>query len=247
MDIDSAPRKGRDPVMAFELPPAVILAGGLGTRLRSIVSDRPKALAMVAGKPFLAHQLRWLHANGVSSATLCVGHKGEQIVEELGDGSSLGLRLTYSWEHTPLGTGGALAQAAHLLPSEFLVINGDTYTDLPLRPLWEAHGDYGATATLVVTSAPDSSAVGGIELAEDNRIIAFREKQPGAILVSMGIYAASIDLLQHIPTQRPCSLERDVFPHISRLYGHVSAATFIDIGTPLGYRAANLYLTNLGS
>lgn len=228
--------------MMTELPQAVILAGGLGTRLRSIVPDRPKALAMVAGEPFLIHQLRWLRANGVYSAILCVGYKGEQIIEELGDGSRFGMRLVYTQEHTPLGTGGALAEAAPLLPREFLVINGDTYTDLPLDPLWQTHRSYGALVTIAITNAQDSTAVGGIELADDGHILAFREKQPGATLVSMGIYAVSKELLNHIPSQRPCSLERDVFSQISHLYGHVSQVPFIDIGTPSGYHAAQAYL-----
>ncbi|NMB23912.1 MAG: NTP transferase domain-containing protein [Firmicutes bacterium] len=228
--------------MIAELSQAVILAGGLGTRLRPIVSDRPKALAIVAGEPFLRHQLRWLRDNSVYSAILCVGYKGDQIIEELGDGSSFGMRLAYSQEHTPLGTGGALVQAGPLLPSEFLVINGDTYTDLSLEPLWKAHWDHEALVTLAVTNTQDSTAVGGIELAGDGRIIAFREKQPGATLVSMGIYVASKELLNHIPTHRPCSLEKDVFPRIGHLYGHISQVPFIDIGTPSGYHAAQTYL-----
>ncbi len=130
--------------MKRQLPPAVILAGGLGTRLRPLVSDRPKALAVVAGKPFILHQLEWLRRNLVQSVILCVGYKGEQIVDFLGDGSHLGLKIDYSWENTPLGTAGALAQALELLPPEFLVLNGDTYTTLSLEPLWKAHHHYGS-------------------------------------------------------------------------------------------------------
>ena len=228
-----------------ELPPAVILAGGLGTRLRPLVSDRPKAMAEVAGKPFLVHQLQWLHTNRVRSVILCVGYRGEQIIDYLGDGSRFGLMLTYSWEYSPLGTAGALAQALDLLPEEFLVVNGDTYTALPLRPLWEAHHSRAALATLAVAPARDSDAVGSIELDSDCRVVSFREKRPGARLVSMGIYATSRELIEAISTDRPCSLENDVFPHASGLYAYLSDALFIDIGTPAGYLAADLYLRRL--
>ena len=233
--------------LASELPPAVILAGGLGTRLRPIVSERPKAMALVAGRPFLIHQLQWLQANSVRSVILCLGYKGEQIANYFGDGSSLDLAIIYSWEETPLGTAGALAQAVDLLPHEFLVVNGDTYTVLPLQPLWDAHHEYGAIATLAVAPAQDSSAVGGIELDPDHRIVAFREKESGAKLVSMGIYAATRKLVELIPQSRPCSLEKDIFPHLPRLYGYLSEARFIDIGTPAGYLALDRYLSSSGS
>ncbi len=230
--------------MKPQLPPAVILAGGLGTRLRPLISDRPKALEVVAGKPFILYQLEWLRRNLVQSVILNVGYKGEQIVDYLGDGSRLGLKIAYSWETTPLGTGGALAEACSLLPAEFLVLNGDTYTTLPLKPLWEAHRRYGALATLAVAPAQDSSAVGGIEMGPDGRILSFREKEPGAGLVSMGIYAVSQKLVQFIPQKRPCSLERDVFPNLPGLYGYLSPVSFIDIGTPAGYQALDVHLSS---
>jgi D-glycero-alpha-D-manno-heptose 1-phosphate guanylyltransferase len=245
MDMKRSPGEVVIPLIV-RLPPAVILVGGLGTRLKSVVSDRPKAMAVVAGKPFLTHQLEWLHTNGVGSVLLCVGYKGQQIVDYIGDGSHLGLVVSYSWEHTPLGTAGALAKAMELLPEEFLVINGDTFTTLPLGPLWEAHHHNGAIATLAVTTSEDSSAVGGIELAADGRITSFREKESGAQLVSMGIYAISRRIATFIPKKRPCSLENDVFPYLPSLYGHVAKEPFIDIGTPTGYLAADVYLSRLG-
>ncbi len=234
--------------MKQQLPTAVILAGGLGTRLRPLVSDRPKALAVVAGRPFILYQLEWLCRNFVQSVIICVGYKGEQIVDCLGDGSHLGMKIAYSRESTPLGTAGALAEAAHLLPAEFLVLNGDTYTAMELEPLWEAHHRRGALATLAAAPAvhvKDSAAVGSIKIGPDGRILSFREKQPGAKLVSMGIYAVSRELVPLIPRQRPCSLERDVFPNLPGLYGYLSPASFIDIGTPTGYRAANRQLSKL--
>lgn len=244
MDMNRSPGKAVIPLIV-QLPPTVILAGGLGTRLRSVVPDRPKSMALVAGKPFLIHQLEWLHTNGVKSVVLCVGYKGQQIVDYIGDGSRFGLVVSYSCEHTPLGTAGALANAMKLLSEEFLVINGDTYTTLPLEPLWEAHHHNAAMATLAVTASEDSSAVGGIELATDGRITSFREKESGAHLVNMGVYAVSRKIAEFIPAKRPCSLEKDVFPYLPRLYGHVAKEPFIDIGTPAGYLAAESCLSNL--
>ncbi len=231
--------------MVPELPPTVILAGGLGTRLRPVIAQVPKALAMVAGQPFILHQLAWLHRSGVRLIILCIGYRGEQIADCLGDGTDLDLQIVYSWEDRPLGTAGALAQAAHLLPSEFLVINGDTYTELDLKLLWNAHRSHAATATLAVTTTSDSRAGGGIELAKDGRILSFREKESGAVLVSMGIYAVSRRILKHIPTNRPCSLEKDVFPALPGLYGYQAEVSFIDMGTPADYQALDLYLRSL--
>ena len=232
--------------MASGLPVAVILAGGLGTRLRPLIPHAPKALAPVGGEPFLYHQLRWLRTNRVADVIICVGYKSEKIMEELGDGQSLGMKLVYSREESPLGTAGAIAKAHLELPEEFLVVNGDTYTDMPLAPLWESHRNRSALATLAITPVLDSSTSGGIELAPDGKITAFREKQPGIPLVSMGIYAMNKGLLNHIPAIRPCSLENDVFPHAPHLYGHISKTPFIDIGSPEGYKKANTQLRAVG-
>ncbi|NLK07385.1 MAG: NTP transferase domain-containing protein [Firmicutes bacterium] len=232
--------------MATKLPPAVVLAGGLGTRLRTTVPGLPKALAPIANEPFLAHQLRWLEANGIKSVLLCVGYKGEQIFRKLGTGAGLGLslKLHYSWETFPLGTGGALMQAAPVLPEEFLVINGDTYTEMGLGPLWQAHQNNDGLVTIAVTKAWAHNATGSVELANDGRITSFNEKQPNPTWANMGIYAMSKKLLDHMPAHRPCSLEKEVFPHIQPMHAFITDSPFIDIGTPESYAYAQSYFAS---
>ena len=118
--------------------PVAILAGGLATRLRPITEKIPKSLVLVAGKPFLAHQLELLHARGIRHAVLCIGYLGEMIQREFGNGSTYGIRLDYSFDGPkPLGTGGAIKRALPLLGDEFFVLYGDSYLPVEYRPIAE--------------------------------------------------------------------------------------------------------------
>jgi NDP-sugar pyrophosphorylase family protein len=118
--------------------PVAILAGGLATRLRPITEKIPKSLVSVAGKPFLAHQLEWLRARGIRRAVVCVGHLGEMIQRDFGDGSALGVRLDYSFDGPQLlGTGGAIKRALPLLGDEFFVLYGDSYLPVEYHPIAE--------------------------------------------------------------------------------------------------------------
>ena len=118
--------------------PVAILAGGLATRLRPITEKIPKSLVSVAGKPFLAHQLELLHARGIRRAVVCVGHLGEMIQRDFGDGSAFGVRLDYSFDGPQLlGTGGAIKRALPLLGNEFFVLYGDSYLPVAYHPIAE--------------------------------------------------------------------------------------------------------------
>ena len=118
--------------------PVAILAGGLATRLRPITEKIPKSLVLVAGKPFLAHQLELLHARGIRHAVLCIGYLGEMIQREFGDGRAFGVRLDYSFDGPKLlGTGGAIKRALPLLGDEFFVLYGDSYLPIEYRPVAE--------------------------------------------------------------------------------------------------------------
>lgn len=118
---------------------AVILAGGLGTRLRAIVSDRPKPMAQVAGKPFLEYQLDHLRTYGIIDVVLCVGHMAEQIRGYFADGRSRGMRIDYAIERELLGTAGAVRNSANFIDGKFLLLNGDSYLDLDLASFTAAH------------------------------------------------------------------------------------------------------------
>ena len=221
---------------------AVVLAGGFGTRLRSIVAGTPKPLALVAGRPFLNYQLGCLSYQGVKRCVLCVGYRAEVIMDHVGDGSRWGLQVTYSYEHEPMGTGGALALAMPLLKSDpCLVLNGDSLFDCPLGRLLDFHTALGAQASLLLTTLQDCGRYGVVELTPDGQVICFREKgHSGRGLINTGVYLISRTLLGEIPSGHRLSLEYDVFPTwIGReFYGLVAEGNFIDIGTPESYALA---------
>ena len=222
----------------------LILAGGLGTRLQPLLGQTPKALAPVAGRPFLEHLLRLLKQQGLIDMVLCLGHEAGAIQSHFGDGARWGVHITYAVEPEPLGTGGAVRYAltgGHA-DADFLVLNGDTYAVLDYAGLLAFHRQQQALATLALVPMADTQDYGTVQLGSAGRIVAFREKagkQEGG-LVSAGVYAFHLAILAHIPTGRPVSLEKEVFPALARaglaIYGYVTDGTFYDIGTPERYR-----------
>lgn len=220
-------------------PQLVILAGGLGTRLRGVIADRPKPMAPVNGRPFLEHVLRALRAQGFDRALLCVGYRGGMISDHFGDGAALGLRLAYA--HEPegalLGTAGALRAAAAALEPVFVLLNGDTHLDANLEPLLAAHRP--GTITVGLVRVPDAGRYGAVELGADGAITRFAEKSSTAEgVINAGVYVVDRALLADFPDGAPLSLERDVFPGLtaqSRLRGVILQGVMTDIGTPDSY------------
>jgi NDP-sugar pyrophosphorylase family protein len=226
---------------------AAILAGGLGTRLRSVVADRPKALAEVRGRPFLAHQLDILMAAGVQSVVLCTGYLGDQIEAAFGDAYG-SMRLTYSRESAPLGTAGALRLALPLLQSDpVLVLNGDSICRTDLKSFWEWHRAAGAAASLLLMEVSDDRRYGRVQIDELGGVIGFVEKgqQSGPGWVNAGVYLLGHQVLQAIPAGEIVSLERDVFPLWAGrgLCGYRVQGAFLDIGTPETYAVADEFVT----
>lgn len=237
-----------------------ILAGGLGTRLRSVVSDRPKVLATVRGKPFLVYLLDQLLGAGVGRVVLLTGYRGEQIEAEFGS-RYRDLSLAYSNETSPLGTAGALRLAlAKLYPVSspavngardgVLVLNGDSYCDTDLRRFRAFHEHARADASLVLAQVQDTSRFGKVETTPKHRLARFLEKQEagGAGSINAGIYLINRELIEEIPDGRPVSIEREMFPAWLRtrtLLGFGSEGAFLDIGTPESYRAAEEFFTRL--
>ncbi len=225
--------------------PVLILAGGLGTRLRPALSDRPKGLAPVAGRPFLRIQIELLRGAGARQFVLCVGHRGEQIRETFGDGSELGVRIEYSVEGERLmGTAGALKLAERFFRPRALVLNGDTYLaadyDCLVRGHCAEHARCGALATVALARAEDAARFGTVLLDSTGRYLAgFREKESvgsGGCWLNAGAYVVERTLLDNIPAGTPTSLERETFPDVLRAGGRIAAACcaepFYDIGTP---------------
>ena len=220
-----------------------VLAGGLGTRLAHAIGDRPKGLAPVGGRPFLERQLAWLASHRLTDVVLCVGHGADQIEKALGDGQRLGVRLHYSREKEPLGTGGALEQARPFVQGPTLVVNGDTLPEIDPWALERSRWEHGAVGALALFRLEDAQASGRVECDGDERILRFVEKDTshrGPAWVNGGCYAFSPALWESLPSGAS-SLERDVLPRLAargELVGHAASGAFWDIGTPQGLERA---------
>lgn len=228
-------RLARDPPVAF------VLAGGLGTRLRTVVGEVPKVLAPVGGRPFLAALLEDLGRAGIDRAVLCTGHKAEEVEAVLGDGAALGIALAYSREPEPLGTGGAvrLALARHPTPTA-LVLNGDTYCAFEPGELVALHRARGAAATLVAVEVADPSRFGSLRLGRDDRVEAFVEKgaAKGPAWINAGIYVFEAATLEAAgPAGARFSLETDLLAPLAGrgLHALKTRGRFVDIGVPADY------------
>ncbi len=226
----------------------VVLCGGLGTRLRAVVGDRPKVLAPVAGEPFLGHLLGHLRRQGFADVVLSTGYLGEMVEAYAADGARWRLRLRYAREPKPLGTAGALRFAADALDlrEPFLALNGDTFFSGSLPRLVAFHRQKpGAQASLALVRVDHADRYGTVQVdAETDAVTAFVEKQPGHLgpaWISAGVYVMAPALLAGVPPGRNVSLERDVFPRRigQGLYGcRFEDAVFLDIGTPEAYAQA---------
>jgi len=219
---------------------AAILAGGLGTRLRAVLDDRPKVMAPVAGRPFISHLLDQLADSGMERVVLCTGYLAAMIRDELGE-SYRGMELLYSVEESPLGTGGALRLAAGLVSGErLLVLNGDSYCDCRLADLVAAHSASGAYAAMALARVEDVARFGAVLTGAGSLVQRFSEKggQSGPGWINAGIYLLPMELIRGMAADRQVSLERELFPEaVARgLYGHRCTGLFIDIGVPEEYR-----------
>ncbi len=226
-----------------------ILAGGLGTRLREVVADRPKVLAEINGRPFLTYLLDRLVDAGVRRVVLCIGYLAELVTSTLGDRYQ-NIDLLYSEEFTPLGTGGALRLALPLFNSDpVLIMNGDSFCDVDLSQFKEQHCNSGAKASLILAHVADVSRYGSVITTSDNAVTHFVEKgdRHGKGLINAGIYLLAKSIIHAIPPGQVVSLERDVFPHLigHGLHGFFQKVRFLDIGIPEDLKAASLFIQGM--
>ena len=225
-----------------------LLAGGLGTRLRPVVSDRPKVLAPIGTRPFLAYLLDQIAAAGCRSVVLCTGYLGEQIASAFGQNYG-SLRIHYSQEQEPLGTGGALRLAMPRFESEsVLVMNGDSYCGIDLSDYWDWHNRRQAATSMALARVMHSERYGSVRFDDASQIIEFSEKRNSGIAwINAGIYFLGQEFLASIPQDGSVSLERDVFPRwVGRgLYGYRAPGPFLDIGTPEDFGAAEDFFARL--
>jgi NDP-sugar pyrophosphorylase family protein len=226
---------------------AAILAGGAGTRLRPVLIDRPKTLALIDGRPFLFFLLDQLVASGANRLVLCTGHLGNQIREAVGN-QYRGCPVVYSYETSPLGTAGALRAAMRCSDADlWLVANGDSYTATSLRDFVSWYRQDRRNGALLLTWMEDASRFGVVDLSAAGLIRGFRERGlavPGWI--NAGIYLLPRARIETLPEQVCLSLERETFPKWAEeegLAAHCVKAPFIDIGTPESLRNAAQFFT----
>lgn len=221
--------------------PAIILAGGLGTRLRSIVSDIPKSMAPVNGPPFLNYVFRCLQQEGITEVILAIGYKGEAIREFFGD-KYAGIKIQYSVEEEPLGTGGAIKKAFDLVDDFAFVLNGDTLFDINLEELKDFYFENDCDLVVALKHLHDFDRYGAVLLDENNRIRRFDEKKwVSEGMINGGVYFFSKDLFEKLPSEEKFSFERDILEKYTdelQFYGKVFNGYFIDIGIPEDYEKA---------
>lgn len=235
----------------LERTDVVILAGGKGTRLAAALPEgHPKALAAVAGRPFLAHLLEHLHRSGARRVVLALGYGSAQVEGFLArERLPADFEIATVVEPRPLGTGGGLRHALQQVRSDpFIAMNGDSLSDVDLEALLAFHGLRGAQITLALSRVDDAAAFGTVAVGADGRVREFAEKSSGrGGLVNAGVYVIGRAALNALAAHAELSFEREVLPgHVGRgLYGFHSSARFVDIGTPESLRRAAEFVRSL--
>ena len=239
--------------LGIRLVKAVIIAGGFGTRLRPLSCTRPKHLFPLAGRPLLDWTVERLANSGVNEIVFAVNYMAEAFSKRYGK-SAFGMKTNYCQESEPLGTGGCVKNAEHIIghDEDFLLLNGDVLSDLDYIKLIAEHRKNRGVATITLHRVKDPSRYGVVELAEKNRIKRFVEKPPKekapSNLINAGIYTLSPKIFNYIPANKRVSIERAVFPALARnneLFGYKFNGLWIDIGEPHDFLKANRIL--LGS
>ena len=217
---------------------AILLAGGLGTRLRSVVSDRPKPMALIEGRPFMEYVTRELVRSGMTDIIFAVGYKGTMVEEYFGDGERFGFHASYAYEETLLGTAGAIKNAGRFVTEErFFVLNADTFYQIDYTRLKRLQDSLDLDMALVLREVPDVSRYGQAILDGKGFLTAFNEKTEETRMgtINGGIYLMRRSLMDTIPEGK-VSLENDMIPKWltegKGLGGFVNDGYFIDIGIP---------------
>lgn len=227
---------------------AIILAGGIGSRLKD-VTDLPKPLVPVFGKPFLFYLLKALKMNGIERAIICAGYRSDLVIETMRQWNP-GLDLTFSVETTVLGTAGACRVAAQHLKTEIaLLMNGDSLGDFDLRSFFAFHERHAEYPSILVTQVVDCSRYGRVLFGADGRIDSFEEKSPvkSEGWINAGIYLVPARKLRDLPARTPLSLEREIFPRWLKegVYAFPVQASFLDIGTPESYLQKEAFIQKI--
>ncbi|MFC2006207.1 sugar phosphate nucleotidyltransferase [Chloroflexota bacterium] len=226
---------------------AVILIGGEGTRLRPLTCNVPKAMVPILNRPFLEYLVRYLEKYGVKDIILAMGYLPDLIQSRLGDGSQLGVRLTYLVEESPLGTAGAVKNAEPFLNEPFIVFNGDILTEIDLAEMMRCHQAINPKASIALTPVDNPTIYGVVETTVQGMVKRFVEKpswdRVTTNMINAGIYILEPEVLAHIPISTHSMFEHHLFPLLLEMgepvLGYPSDAYWIDIGTPEKYLKAH--------
>ena len=218
----------------------ILLVGGFGTRLMPLTKNTPKPMLTVAGLPVTEHQLAMAKKAGITTVVLATSYLSEVFIPYFGDGSKWGMKLLYALEKEPLGTGGAIRNAAKLLPGDetVVVFNGDVLSSHNLGLQIQEHKEKDADVTLHLTTVEDARAYGCVPTDSEGRVSAFLEKmeKPVTNTINAGCYVFKSSVIQSIEPDRVVSVEREVFPNLiadhGKILGFIDNSYWLDIGTP---------------
>lgn len=230
----------------------VLLVGGFGTRLMPLTKNTPKPMLTVAGLPVTEHQLAMARNAGITTVVLATSYLSEFFTPYFGDGSKWGMNLLYAVEKEPLGTGGAIANAAQMLDTDetIVVFNGDVLSSHNLKEQIRQHESRGADVTLHLTAVDDARAYGCVPTDSDGRVTAFLEKmdKPITNTINAGCYVFTSQIVKSIPLNKIISVERETFPNLvanhAKVFGFVDDSYWLDIGTPKALLRASVDLVS---
>lgn len=213
----------------------VILASGLGTRLRPLTLKTPKSMLPIKGKPFLEHQLELMKKNGFQDFVVCLAYLGDQIENYFGDGQKLGIKIVYSKGDVVFGTGGNIKIAENLLEDNFLLLYGDSFLDIDYQNLVSYFKKKGKSGVSVAFNNIPKITLNNMKVDENNQVINYNKKEEGDCnFVEAGVHAFKKDILNFIPAGANFSLEEDLFPVLIKreeMFAYPTDKRFYDIGT----------------
>jgi mannose-1-phosphate guanylyltransferase len=231
---------------------AILLVGGFGTRLMPLTKNTPKPMLTVAGIPVTEHQLNMAKAAGITRIVLATSYLAELFTPYFGDGSKWGMQIQYAVEKSPLGTGGAIRNAAKLIDSSesIVILNGDVLSSHNLAEQIRQHEAHDADVTLHLTKVDDARAYGSVPTDPNGRVSAFLEKMENPVTnqINAGCYVFNPRILQSIPLDTVVSVERETFPALvasgAAVYGYIESSYWVDIGTPQALMNASAEIVN---
>ena len=231
---------------------AILLVGGFGTRLMPLTKNTPKPMLTVAGIPVTEHQLNMAKAAGITRIVLATSYLAELFTPYFGDGTKWGMQIQYAVEKSPLGTGGAIRNAAKLIDSSesIVILNGDVLSSHNLAEQIRQHEAHDADVTLHLTKVDDARAYGSVPTDPNGRVSAFLEKMENPVTnqINAGCYVFNPRILQSIPLDTVVSVERETFPALvasgAAVYGYIESSYWVDIGTPHALMNASAEIVN---